>query len=75
MQLNVLYWHVIDSQSFPLQVDALPELAEKGGYSLDEIYTHDDIQQVVHYANEVRVLIVPFFTLAHLPIHTCVARN
>ena len=52
-QLNVLYWHVIDSQSFPLHVQAYPELAEKGAYSADEIYSQDDIQTIVQYANEV----------------------
>ena len=53
MQLNILYWHVIDSQSFPLDVEAFPELAEKGAYSPDEIYSQKDIQTVVQYANEV----------------------
>ncbi|PIL36481.1 hypothetical protein GSI_00170 [Ganoderma sinense ZZ0214-1] len=52
VKLNVLYWHVIDSQSFPLDVGAFPELAEKGAYSLDEIYSQKDIQTVVQYANE-----------------------
>ena len=52
LQLNVLYWHVIDSQSFPLSVDLFPELAAKGAYSSDEIYTQDDIQTIIQYANE-----------------------
>ena len=51
-QLNVLYWHVIDSQSFPLSVNLFPELAAKGAYSSDEIYTQDDIQTIIQYANE-----------------------
>ncbi|KAI1792542.1 N-acetylhexosaminidase [Ganoderma leucocontextum] len=52
LSLNVLYWHVIDSQSFPLDIRAFPELAEAGAYSSDEIYTQKDIQRVVQYANE-----------------------
>ena len=59
LQLNVLYWHVIDSQSFPLDVGAFPELAEKGAYSPDEIYSQNDIQTVVQYANEVSHTRVP----------------
>ncbi|OBZ65102.1 Beta-hexosaminidase 2 [Grifola frondosa] len=51
-QLNVLYWHVIDSQSFPLEVIAFPELSAKGAYSPDEVYTEADVQQIVAYANE-----------------------
>ena len=52
-QLSILYWHVIDSQSFPLEVEVFPELASKGAYSANEIYTLHDIQTIVQYANEV----------------------
>ena len=53
LQLNVLYWHVVDSQSFPLDVPAFPELAQKGAYSDGEQYSLADVEQVVSYANQV----------------------
>ncbi|KAG8914401.1 N-acetyl-glucosamine-6-phosphate deacetylase [Tulasnella sp. 408] len=49
-KLNVLHWHVVDSQSFPLQVPAFPELAEKGAYDSKSIYKVEDIKQIVEYA-------------------------
>ncbi|TFK87138.1 glycoside hydrolase family 20 protein [Polyporus arcularius HHB13444] len=52
VKLSVLYWHIIDSQSFPLQVAAFPELSAKGAYSASEIYTQDDVRRIVQYANE-----------------------
>ncbi|KAH9885996.1 N-acetylhexosaminidase [Cubamyces lactineus] len=52
VKLSILYWHIIDSQSFPLDVEAFPELAEKGAYSTDEVYTREDIKQIIQYANE-----------------------
>ncbi|KAI8969460.1 N-acetylhexosaminidase [Trametes punicea] len=52
VKLSILYWRIIDSQSFPLEVEAYPELSQKGAYSLEEIYTRDDVKQVVKYANE-----------------------
>ncbi|KAI0739272.1 N-acetylhexosaminidase [Daedaleopsis nitida] len=52
VKLSVLYWHIIDSQSFPLEVSAFPELSAKGAYSADEIYTQDDIKTILQYANE-----------------------
>ncbi len=52
-QLNVLYWHITDSQSFPLHVERFPELAQKGAYSEDEIYSTDDVKQIISYANSV----------------------
>ncbi|CDO76788.1 Glycoside Hydrolase Family 20 protein [Trametes cinnabarina] len=52
VKLSILYWHVIDSQSFPLEVGAFPELSEKGAYSAEEVYTRTDVQRIVKYANE-----------------------
>ncbi|EIW55410.1 N-acetylhexosaminidase [Trametes versicolor FP-101664 SS1] len=52
VKLSVLYWHIIDSQSFPLEVGAFPELSAKGAYSSKEVYSLDDIQQIIQYANE-----------------------
>ena len=52
-QLGTLYWHVIDSQSFPLEVAAFPELSAKGAYSPSEVYTLQDVQEVIAYANAV----------------------
>lgn len=54
-QLGTLYWHVIDSQSFPLEVEAFPALAEKGAYSSSEIYTQQDVKDIILYANEVSI--------------------
>lgn len=48
----MLYWHVADSQSFPLEVEGFEELAEKGAYSDQEIYSVRDMQRVVDYANQ-----------------------
>lgn len=52
-KMSTLYWHVADSQSFPLSIPAFPELAMKGGYSKDEIYSVDDVKSIVNYANTV----------------------
>ncbi|OSC97365.1 glycoside hydrolase family 20 protein [Trametes coccinea BRFM310] len=52
VKLSILYWHIIDSQSFPLEVGAFPELSQKGAYSPEEIYTREDVNNIVAYANE-----------------------
>lgn len=49
----MFYWHVIDSQSFPLEVPEFPGLAGKGAYSVKEVYSTEDVERVVRYANEV----------------------
>lgn len=32
-KLNVLHWHIIDDESFPLELDSHPELAQAGRYT------------------------------------------
>lgn len=57
-KLNVLHWHMSDSQSFPFQSTTYPKLWE-GAYSEQEKYLQADIADVVEYARErgVRVMV------------------
>ncbi|THH31445.1 hypothetical protein EUX98_g2743 [Antrodiella citrinella] len=52
VKLSILYWHIADSQSFPLQVPAFPELSQKGAYSDTEFYAESDVKDIIQYANE-----------------------
>lgn len=48
-KLNVLHWHVVDTQSFPLEIPSLPKLWN-GAYSPSERYTMNDAHEIVEYA-------------------------
>ncbi|KAJ9545672.1 hypothetical protein OSB04_025379 [Centaurea solstitialis] len=48
-KLNVLHWHIIDEQSFPLEVPAYPKLW-KGAYTKWERYTVEDAYEIVNFA-------------------------
>ncbi|XP_027366620.1 beta-hexosaminidase 1-like [Abrus precatorius] len=48
-KLNVLHWHIIDEQSFPLEVPTYPNLW-KGSYTKWERYTVEDAYDIVHFA-------------------------
>ncbi|KAL5569146.1 hypothetical protein UlMin_025721 [Ulmus minor] len=48
-KLNVLHWHVIDEESFPLEVPTYPNLW-KGAYTKSERYTVEDAIEIVNYA-------------------------
>jgi hexosaminidase len=49
-KLNVLHWHAVDDQSFPLQVDAFPKLQGQGAYSAAERYSRLDVADIVEYS-------------------------
>ncbi|KAF9468709.1 N-acetylhexosaminidase [Collybia nuda] len=50
VKINTFHWHIVDSQSFPLDVPGFPEIASKGAYSSTEIYSPANIQDIVSYA-------------------------
>ncbi|XWS65241.1 hypothetical protein CRYUN_Cryun05aG0075600 [Craigia yunnanensis] len=50
-KLNVLHWHIVDSQSFPLEIPSYPKLWD-GAYSPSERYTVADAAEVVSYAQK-----------------------
>ncbi|CAI5496276.1 unnamed protein product [Closterium sp. Naga37s-1] len=57
-KLNVLHWHMVDSQSFPIETPSFPRLW-LGAFSLSERYTTDDMRYIVQYAEDRGVMVVP----------------
>ena len=49
-KLNVLHWHAVDDQSFPIEVRSFPELQAQGAYSPQERYTRLDFEDIIEYA-------------------------
>ncbi|KAH9983700.1 N-acetylhexosaminidase [Russula compacta] len=50
VHLNTFHWHIVDSQSFPLVVPNYTQIASKGAYSADAVYTAQDVAHIVSYA-------------------------
>lgn len=58
-KMNVLHWHVIDAQSFPLQSKTFPKLAELGAYKFPKAtYSPDSVAWIVEYARQRGVRVV-----------------
>lgn len=57
-KLNILHWHIVDSQSWPLSLEVYPEMA-KDAYSKRETYAKDDIKYIVQYAKQRGVRVYP----------------
>lgn len=52
VKMSVFHWHVVDSQSFPLDIPGFSEVSQKGAYSRNERYSTEDVQHIVRYAGE-----------------------
>ena len=57
-KLNVLHWHLIDSQSWPVEIKAYPEMTEDA-YSDNEIFSQDTLKEIVSYAAARGIRIIP----------------
>lgn len=51
-KLNVLHWHIVDAQSFPLVSSAYPNLSGAGAYHPTAVYRAADVSLIVDYAYE-----------------------
>ena len=63
-KMNILHWHVVDQDSFPLEIPSLPELSQQG--KIGGTYTQAEVKEITSYAKSrgVRV-IVEIDTPAH----------
>src|SRR5205814_1939064 len=50
-KFNRLHLHASDSQSWPLEIRALPELARKGAYDHSQIWSVADLKEVQDYGS------------------------
>ncbi|ODM91115.1 Chitooligosaccharidolytic beta-N-acetylglucosaminidase [Orchesella cincta] len=60
-KLNMFHWHITDSHSFPFYSKSVPLLTKYGAYSPRQIYTIEDMKDLVEYARVRGVKIIPEF--------------
>ena len=54
---NVLHWHMVDAQSFPLNTPSSPEMY-KGAFTPEQVYSMDEVTDIDTYATDRGVRIV-----------------
>ena len=57
-KMNRMHWHITDSQSWPLEIPSMPELADKGAYASFQKYSPEDVQALQEYGALLGVEIV-----------------
>jgi len=65
VKLNVFHWHLSDDQGFRIESKKFPLLQEKGSDGL--YYTQDQVREVIQYARDRGIRVVPEFDM---PCHT-----
>jgi len=65
-KMNTLHWHLTEDQGWRIAIDRYPKLTEIGAWRKGEdgkpyggFYTKEDIREIVAYANERHINIVP----------------
>lgn len=66
-KMNKLHLHATDSQSWPLEIPSMPDLANKGAYGAHQIWTVADVQHVQQFGEDRGVEV--YFEI-DLPGHT-----
>ncbi|CEG82842.1 Putative Beta-hexosaminidase [Rhizopus microsporus] len=66
-KMNVLHWHITDSQSWPIYIKKHPELSKKGAYTPDMVYSPKDVETIIKYGQSRGVRILPEIDM---PAHT-----
>lgn len=61
VKLNVFHWHLSEDQGFRVESKKFPLLQEKGSDGL--FYTQDEIRQVIEYARDRGIRVVPEFDM------------
>jgi hexosaminidase len=61
VKLNVLHWHLVDDQGFRIECLAFPKLHELG--SDGDYYTRTKIREIIDYAADRGIRVVPEFDL------------
>jgi hexosaminidase len=75
-KLNVLHWHLIDDAGWRIEIKKYPKLTEIGAFrgqgesAYGGFYTQEDIREIVQYAAERNIMIVPE---VEIPAHTLAA--
>jgi len=59
VKLNVFHWHLSDDQGFRVETKTLPELYQNASDGL--YYTQSDVKEIVKYANDRGIRVVPEF--------------
>ncbi|MCX6158766.1 MAG: family 20 glycosylhydrolase [Ignavibacteriae bacterium] len=60
-KMNVFHWHLSEDQGFRIECKTFPKLHEMG--SDGKYFTHEDVKEIIKYANDRGIRVVPEFDI------------
>ena len=70
LRMNVLHWHLTDTDAWRIEIKRYPKLTQEGavGNAHDpkapaQFYTQEDVKEIVAYAAERHIMVVPEFDM------------
>jgi len=57
-KLNVLHWHLVDNQAWPIEIKAYPDMTDDA-YSENEMYCQQTIVDIINYAAARGIRVIP----------------
>ena len=58
-KLNTLHLHIVDDQSWPLEMKSHPELQKNGAFSPKHTYSQEKIKYIIDYARLLGIRVLP----------------
>lgn len=70
LRMNVFHWHLTDEPGWRIEIKRYPKLTQQGAVgnwhnpkAKEEFYTQEDIKEIVAYAAERQIMVVPEFDM------------
>lgn len=60
-KFNVFHWHLVEDESFPVELKRFPAMWKNGGFIEGETYSRDQIKYIVDYATRLAIRVIPEF--------------
>ncbi|KAH3874961.1 beta-hexosaminidase subunit beta-like [Dreissena polymorpha] len=60
-KINVFHWHIVDGTSFPYESYTFPDMSAMSAYTRKEVYSQEDIKDLIEYARLRGIRIIPEF--------------
>ena len=60
-KFSVFHWHIVDDESFPMELTSFPNVTKNGAYSAEEVYTKEMVKEVINYGKLLGLRVIPDF--------------